>query len=55
MTESVDVEYANLYIYSLLSGSTYIELPRKLKNAMKCLINIKKMTINGFFGIILVI
>ena len=42
MTESVDIEYTNLYIYSLLSGSTYIELARKLKNAMKCLINIKK-------------
>ena len=31
----------NISIYSTLSGSTYIELPDKLKKPMKGLINIK--------------
>ena len=41
MIESEDAEYVNIYIYSQLSGSKCIELPRKLKNSMKGLINIK--------------
>ena len=39
--ESVDAEYVNISIYSPLSESTYIELPHKLNNAKKGLINIK--------------
>ena len=39
--EYVDKRYVNISIFSLLSGSTYIELPCRLKNAMKDLINIK--------------
>ena len=39
--ESVDAEYMNVSIFSPLSGSTYIELPRSLKNSVKSLINIK--------------
>ena len=39
--ESVEAEYVNISIYSPLSGSTYIELPRRLRNSMKGLINIK--------------
>ena len=39
--ESVDIEYVNIYIYSPLSESTYIELPCRLRNSMKGLINIK--------------
>ena len=39
--ESIESQYVNISIYSLLSGSTYIELPVKLKNPMKGLINIK--------------
>ena len=39
--ESVNKEYVNISIFSPLSGSTYIELPRRLKNSMKFLINIK--------------
>ena len=39
--ESVDAEYMNVSIFSPLSGSTYTELPRSLKNSMKSLINIK--------------
>ena len=31
----VDAEYMNISIYSPLWGSTYIELPRGLRNAMK--------------------
>ena len=41
MTESIDAEYVNRSIYSILSGNSYIELPRRLKNSMKGLINIK--------------
>ena len=39
--QSTEAQYVNNYIYSLLKGSTYIELPEKLKNPMKGLINIK--------------
>ena len=39
--ESIDGEYVNISAYSLLVGSTYIELPDELKNSMKDLINIK--------------
>ena len=40
--ESIEAQYVNISIYSPLIGSTYIELPDKLKNPMKGLINIKK-------------
>ena len=33
--ECIDGEYINISIYSLLSGSTYIELPDELKNSKK--------------------
>ena len=39
--EPINGEYVNISIYSPLLGSTYIELPDKLKNPMKGLINIK--------------
>ena len=40
--ESIEAHYVNISVYSPLSGSTYIELPDKLKNAItKGLINIK--------------
>ena len=39
--ESIEAQYVNISVYSLLSGSTYIELLDKLKNPMKGLINIK--------------
>ena len=29
--ESIEAEYENIFVYSLLSGSTYIALPNKLK------------------------
>ena len=39
--ESIEAQYLNICIYSPLIGSTYIELPEKLKNSMKGVINIK--------------
>ena len=39
--ESIDSEYVNISIYNPLSESTYIQLPLKLRNSMKDLINIK--------------
>ena len=39
--ESVAAEYVIISIYNPLIGSTYVELPDKLKNPMKGLINIK--------------
>ena len=41
MIEPIDAEYVNISIFSTLSASSYIELPNKLKNSMKDLINIK--------------
>ena len=41
ITESTEAQYVNISIYSPLIGSAYIELPDKLKNPMKGLINIK--------------
>ena len=39
--ESIEGVYVNIYAYSPLTGSTYIELPDELKHPMKGLINIK--------------
>ena len=39
--EPADAEYLNIPIYSPLTGNTYIELTRRLRNSMKGLINIK--------------
>ena len=39
--EYVDGEYLNIFVYNPLWESTYIELPDKLKNTIKGLINIK--------------
>ena len=41
IVESVDGKYVNISFYSPLVESTYIELPNRLKNSMKGLINIK--------------
>ena len=40
-------------VYSPLSGSSYIELPIKLRNSMKGLINVKTVVISAFFGVML--
>ena len=39
--ESIEGQFVNISVYSLLIGSTYIEISDKLKNPMKGLINIK--------------
>ena len=41
ITESIQAQYVNILIYSPLSESTYIELPGKLKDPMKGLIDVK--------------
>ena len=41
--ESIHDEHVNISIYSPLSGNSYIELPNKLRNSKKGLINIKKI------------
>ena len=41
ITESIEAQYVNIFIYIPLKGSTYIELLKKLKNPKKDLINIK--------------
>ena len=41
--ELIDAEYVNISVFSPLIGSTYVELPRRLKNSMKGLINIKSI------------
>ena len=47
--ESIDAQYANVFIYSPLSGCSYIEL----KNSNKVRLILKTITINAFFGVIL--
>ena len=47
--ESIETQYVNISIYSPLIENTYIELPEKLKNLMKGLINIKKNDNKCFF------
>ena len=41
LIESIEAQYLNIFAYSPLSGSAYIEIPHKLKQSMKGLINIK--------------
>ena len=53
MIQSINGEYVNIPTYNLLSGSSYIELPNKLRNSLKDLINIKNNS-NRCFLIILV-
>ena len=46
--ESINGEYMNIYMYSPLIGSSFVELPNELKNSKKGLINIKNND-NKFF------
>ena len=39
--DKIDSNYVNIVIYEPLNGSSYIDLPDKLKNSKKGLINIK--------------
>ena len=38
---SINGEYVNISVYSPSVGSSFVELPNKLKNSKKVLINIK--------------
>ena len=49
VTESTDGEYVNVFIYSPLSGRSYIELPYKLRSSKKGLIKIKNDDNKCFF------
>ena len=51
-TESIEAQSVNISVYSQLLGSTYIELPAKLKNPMKDLIKDKNNDNKVFFGVI---
>ena len=53
IVESIDGDYVNISAYSPLVGSTYIELPDKLKNSMEGLINTKSSDNKCFCGAIL--
>ena len=48
-TESIDGEYVNISIYNLLTGSSYVDLPGRLKNSKKGLISIKNDDNKSFF------
>ena len=39
--KSIEPDYVNISIFSPLPGSTYIELPNKLRHSVKGLINIE--------------
>ena len=41
IVELIESQYINISTYRLLSGSSYVELPAKLKSPKKGLINIK--------------
>ena len=53
IVKSINGEYVNISIYSPLTGSCFAKLLNELKNPKKGLINIKKMTINVFFRVML--
>ena len=42
LIDSIAAEYVNISIHSSLSGNSHIQLPDKLRNSMKGLINIRK-------------
>ena len=41
IVESIESQYSNISTYRSLSGNSYIDLPVKLRNSRKGLINIK--------------
>ena len=50
--ESADAEDVNISIFSSSLGSTYNELPRRLKTQWKVWLILKSTTINAFFSAI---
>ena len=51
--ELIKSQYINISTYRPLSGSSCIDLPVKLRNPRKGLINIKKKIKNAFYGVML--
>ena len=51
--DSINGEYMNISKYAPLFGNSFIELPSKLKNSRKCLINIKIKDNKCFYGVML--
>ena len=53
LVESIESQYINISSYRPLSGSSYMDLPVKLKSPRKGLIDIKQKYQNVFFGAML--
>ena len=53
IVESTDSQYINISTYRPLSGSSYIDLPVKLRSPKKGLINIKNKIKNVLYGVML--
>ena len=51
--ESIQSHYINISTYIPLLGSSYVNLPAKLKNSKKWLINVKNDAQKCFYGVIL--
>ena len=51
--ESIESQYINISTYRPLAGSSYIDLPLKLRSPRKGLINIKSKDQNIFYGVML--
>ena len=49
IVESIESQYINISTYRPLSGSSYVELPIKLRSPKKGLINIKNKDQKCFF------
>ena len=49
IVESIESQYINISTYRPLSGSSYVELPVKLRSPKKGLINIKNKDQKCFF------
>ena len=53
IVESIESQYINISTYRPLSGSSYIDLPVKLRSPKKGLINIKNKIKNVLYGVML--
>ena len=50
---SIESQYINISKYRPLAGTSYMDLPLKLRSRRKGLINIKNKDENVFYGVIL--
>ena len=51
--ESIESQYINISTYRPLAGSSFIDLPLKLRSPRKGLFNIKSKDQNIFYGVML--